>query len=62
MSQEVICLKFRAYLTVRNVIHVDRLPLDVTNYEEVYFLSFKCFIVDDILLFKCKNKNPRVGL
>lgn len=49
MSQEVICLKFRAYLTKRNVIHVDRLPLDVINYEEVYFLSFKCFIADDIL-------------
>lgn len=53
MSQEVICLKFRPYLTKRNAIHVDRLSLDITNGEEVCLPSFKCFIVSGILLFRC---------
>lgn len=38
-SQEVISLKFRSYMTKRNVIHIGRLSLDVTNDEvDICFL------------------------
>lgn len=35
MSQRVVSLKFRPYLSKRSVIHLDRLTLDVTNDEGV---------------------------
>lgn len=39
MSREFVSLKFRPYLTKRNVICVDRLSLNVTNGDiDIYFL------------------------
>lgn len=60
MSQEAVSLNFRFYLRKRKVIHVDRLPFDVTNDAEVRMRFFQN-VVEPMLSHRSSIKSPHVA-